>query len=99
MPTPDELLRKLRKLGLVPQLNGLSVVHLGLGVGMAGESAGSSAGLRALKTAWTAYWAATGARLLTIGTPMPLDALPAVAGRGQDADASPPRNATIPTWR
>ena len=78
-PTPAELVRKLQRLDLVPQLSGMCVLHLCLGVGIARGPAATGGDLRTLKAAWMGYWAATGARLLALGTPLPLDGLPAVA--------------------
>jgi len=81
VPSPAELLRKLRKLDLLPQFRDLSVIHLGLGVG-ADVMAGAAAHSADLKAVWKAYWTATGARLLVMGTPMPLDAFPPVVELG-----------------
>lgn len=81
VPAPADLVGKLRRLDLLPQLSGTCVVHLCLGMGVARESAAAAGGgLRALKAAWTGYWAATGARMLALGTPLPLDGLPAAPG-------------------
>jgi len=77
LPHPDAWIEQLRREQLLPDLRGVVVSHLAIGMN---EVAGNTArGLRrypdvvALKQLWRAYWQATGAKQLRFSEPLPVD--------------------------
>ena len=88
---PGDLVEQLSRRGLRADLRGVSVVHLGLGLGEFAPVSQPSK-LHTLEMLWRGYWKATGANLLALSTPLPLDQLPkprqtpGALNKGRDAE-------------